>query len=377
MDKTPAVALLEHFATLPDPRIARHRWHNLSDILVIAVCAVLCGAESFPAIEDFGHEREEWLRQFLALPEGIPSHDTFNRVFRLLDPLKFQACFLSWMQAVVKETQGEVVAIDGKALRRSFDKGRAKRAIHMVSAWATENGVVLGQRKVDVKSNEITAIPELLDLLALKGCIVTIDAMGCQRAIAQKVIEQKADYVLALKGNQPTLEQAVERFFVAGPEAEAHRTASAYATQTEQGHGRIETRCYWLSDELDDALTAAAWPGLRSIGMVEATRTLAGETTVEQRFYLTSLKPEARPFARAVRNHWGIENKLHWTLDVTFREDQSRVRKGYGPENVAVLRHIALNLLRQEPSTKSMPRKRLACALNPAYLLKVLLGEKF
>ncbi len=377
MEKQPAVALLDHFASLPDPRIARHRWHKLSDILVIAVCAVLCGAESFPAIEDFGHEREEWLKQFLELPEGIPSHDTFNRVFRLLDPVQFQACFLSWMQAVVEATVGEVVAIDGKALRRSFEKGTAKRAIHMVSAWATANGVVLGQRKVDTKSNEITAIPELLDLLALTGCIVTIDAMGCQRAIAQKIVAQGADYVLALKGNQPTLEQAVERFFVTGPAAEAHRTASAYADQTEQGHGRVETRCAWISDELDAELTAAAWPGLRSLGMVEATRTLGGETTVEQRFYLTSLQPDAPLFARAVRNHWGIENRLHWTLDVTFREDQSRLRTGHGPENFAVLRHIALNLLRQEPSTKSMPRKRLACALNPDYLLKVLLGEQF
>ena len=377
MEKQPAVALLDHFANLPDPRIARHCWHNLSDILVIAVCAVLCGAESYPAIEDFGHEREGWLKQFLELPAGIPSHDTFNRVLRLLDPVQFQACFLSWMRAVAEATAGEVVAIDGKALRRSFDKGTAKRAIHMVSAWATENGVVLGQRKVDAKSNEITAIPELLDLLALKGCIVTIDAMGCQRTIAQKIVEQGADYVLALKGNQPTLAQAVERFFVTGPEAAAHRAASAYADQTEQGHGRVETRCAWLSDALDEVLTAAAWPGLRSIGMVEATRTLAGETTVEQRFYLTSLPPEAPPFARAVRNHWGIENRLHWTLDVTFREDQSRLRTGHGAENFAVLRHIALNLLRQELSTKSMPRKRLACALNPDYLLKVLLGEQF
>lgn len=377
MEKKPAVALLDHFARLPDPRIARHRWHKLSDILVIAVCAVLCGAESFPAIEDFGHEREEWLKQFLELPEGIPSHDTFNRVLRLLDPVQFEACFLSWRQAVAAATAGEVVAIDGKALRRSFDKGRAKRAIHMVSAWATENGVVLGQRKVDAKSNEITAIPELLDLLALKGCIVTIDALGCQRAIAQKIIEQGADYVLALKGNQPTLEQAVEHFFVSGPAAAAHRTASAYTEQTEQGHGRVETRCAWITAELDAELRAAAWPGLRSIGMVEATRTLAGETSVEQRFYLTSLKPEAPQFARAVRNHWGIENKLHWTLDVTFREDQSRLRTGHGAENFAVLRHIALNLLRQEPSAKSMPRKRLACALNPDYLLKVLLGEQF
>jgi predicted transposase YbfD/YdcC len=377
MEKKSAIALLDHFANLPDPRIARHRWHKLSDILVIAVCAVLCGAESFPAIEDFGHEREGWLKRFLELPGGIPSHDTFNRVLRLLDPGQFQACFLRWMRAVAEATAGEVVAIDGKALRHSFDKGAAKRAIHMVSAWATANGVVLGQRKVEAKSNEITAIPELLDLLALKGCIVTIDAMGCQRAIAQKVVEQGADYVLALKGNQPTLEQAVEHFFVTGLAAGAHRSASAYAEQTEQGHGRVETRCYWISDALEAEITAAAWPGLRSIGMVEATRTLAGKPTVEQRLYLSSLPPEAPQFARAVRNHWGIENRLHWTLDVTFREDQSRLRTGHGPENFAVLRHIALNLLRQEPSTKSMPRKRLACALNPDYLLKVLLGEQF
>lgn len=377
MEKTPAVTLLDHFASLPDPRIARHRWHKLSDILVIAVCAVLCGAESYPAIEDFGHEREEWLKQFLELPEGSPSHDTFTRVFRLLDPVQFQACCLSWRQAVAAATAGAVVAIDGKALRRSFDKGRAKRAIHMVSAWATANGVVLGQRKVDVKSNEITAIPELLDLLALQGGIVTIDAMGCQRAIAQKSVEQGADCVLALKGNQPTLEPAVERFFVTGPEAEAHRTRSNYHEPTEQGHGRVETRCAWISDALDAELTAAAWPGLRSSGRVEATRTLGGETSVEQRFYLSSLPPQAPHFAQAVRNHWGIENRRHWTLDVTFREDQSRLRTGPGAENFAVLRHIALNLLRQEPSAKSMPRKRRACALNPDYLLKVLLGKPF
>jgi predicted transposase YbfD/YdcC len=377
MEKPPTVALLDHVATVPDPRIARHRWHKLSDILVIAVCAVLCGAESYPAIEDFGQEREAWLRQFLELPEGIPSHDTFNRVLRLLDPVEFQACFLRWMQAVAEVTAGEVVAIDGKALRRSFAKGTGKRAIHMVSAWASENGVVLGQRKVDTKSNEITAIPELLDLLALKGCIVTIDAMGCQRTIAQKIVEHGADYVLALKGNQPTLEQAVERFFVTGPKAEAHRTQSEYHEQTEQGHGRVETRCAWISADLEAELRAAEWPGLQSIGMVEATRTLGGKTSVEPRFYLSGLPPEAPQFAQAVRNHWGIENQLHWSLDVTFREDQSRLRMGHGAENFAVLRHIALNLLRQEPSAKSLPRKRLACALNPDYLLTVLLGKQF
>jgi predicted transposase YbfD/YdcC len=377
MEKPPPVALLEHFASVPDPRIERHRWHKLSDILVIAVCAVLSGAESYPAIEDFGTERESWLRQFLELPAGIPSHDTFNRVLRLLDPVELQSCFLRWMQAVAEVTDGEVVAIDGKALRRSFGKGTAKRAIHMVSAWATANGVVLGQRKVDTKSNEITAIPALLALLALKGCIVTIDAMGCQRAIAQKIVEQGADYVLALKGNQPTLEQAVKHFFLTGPEAEAHWSHSDYHEHTEHGHGRVETRRAWISADLDAELRAAAWPGLQSIGLVEATRTVGEKTAVEQRFYLSSLPPQAGEFAQAVRKHWGIENQLHWTLDVSFREDQSRLRTGYGAENFAVLRHIALNLLRQEPSAKSLPRKRLACALNPDYLLKVLLGEQF
>ncbi len=377
MEKPSTVALLDHFATLPDPRIERHRWHKLGDILVIAVCAVLCGAESYPAIEDFGREREEWLRQFLELPEGIPSHDTFNRVFRLLDAVQFQTCFLGWMQAVAEVTAGEVVAIDGKALRRSFAKGTAKRAIHMVSAWATANGVVLGQCKVNSKSNEITAIPQLLELLTLKSCIVTIDAMGCQRAIAQAVVAQEADYVLALKENQPTMARAVEQFFITGPQAEAHRTASAYAEQSEHGHGRVETPCAWISAALPPEVSAAAWPGLSSIGMVQATRTLAGETSVERRFYLTSLPPDAERFAQAVRKHWGIENQLHWSLDVTFREDLSRLRTGHGAENFAVLRHIALNLLRQEPSAKSLPRKRLACALNPDYLLKVLIGAPF
>lgn len=377
MEKQSSVALVDHLATVPDPRIARQRWHKLSDILVIAVCAVLCGAESYPAMEDFGREREEWLRQFLELPEGIPSHDTFNRVFRLLDPVAFQSCFLRWMPGVAEVTAGEVVAIDGKALRRSFAKSTGQRAIHMVSAWASENGVVLGQRKVDTKSNEITAIPELLDLLALKGCIVTIDAMGCQRTIAQKIVAQEADYVLALKGNQPTVEQAVEHFFVTGPAAEAHRTQSAYHEQTEHGHGRVETRCAWISADLEAELSAIAWPGLQSVGMVEAPRTQGGKTSVERRFYLSSLPPAAEHFAQAVRKHWGIENQLHWSLDVTFREDQSRLRTGHGAENFAVLRHLALNLLRQEPSAKSLPRKRLACALNPDYLLKVLLGKQF
>lgn len=233
----------------------------------------------------------------------------------------------------------------------------------------------VGQRQVDAKSTESTALPELLALLALKGGMVTIEAMGCQRASAQKIVEQGADSVLALKGHQPTREQGVEGFCVPGPAAEAPRTASAYAEQTAHGQGRVATRCAWSSAELNADLTARAWPGLRSLGRVEAPRTLAGETTVEPRFYLTSLQPAVQPFARAVRTHWGIENTLHWTLAVTCREDHSRLRTGHGPENFAVLRHLALKLLPQEPTPKSLPRKRLTCALNPTYLLKVLLDK--
>jgi predicted transposase YbfD/YdcC len=244
----------------------------------------------------------------------------------------------------------------------------------MVSAWATEQGVVLGQQKVDDKSNEITAIPQLLDLLELKGCIVTIDAMGCQKAIAQQIVESDADYVLAVKGNHKTLYQDVQRLLAPSPGGEQLPAACDFYEQQEHGHGREERRRYWVTSEIEELREKHPWAGLSSIGMVEATRTCAGKTTIEKRFYLTSLEADAQAFARAVRNHWGIENRLHWTLDVIFHEDQSRLRKGYGPENFAVLRHIALNLLRQEPSKKSLPRKRLLCALDDRYLLKVLLG---
>lgn len=272
-------------------------------------------------------------------------------------------------------TDGEVVAIDGNALRRSFAKGSATRAMHMVSAWATANGVGLGHRQVDTKSHDITAIPALLARLELQGGSVTIDAMGCQRDLAQKIVEQGADYVLALKGTQPTRAQAVKQCFLTGPEAETHWRQSDDHEQSARGHGRVETRRAWVSADLDEELRAAAWPGLQSIGLVAAPRTVGEKTSVAPRFSLSSLPPHAYEFAQAVRTHWGIENQLQWTLEVTLREDQSRLRTGYGAENFAVLRPIALNLFRQEPSAKSLPRQRLACALNPDYLLKVLLGE--
>ena len=373
MDTDPKAAITEYFAELTDPRVERTKRHLLLDILVIALCAVICGAEGWVDLEAYGKAKEAWLRQFLVLPHGIPSHDTFARVLARLDPEELQACFLRWIRAVSELSAGEVVAIDGKTLRRSFDQASGKGAITMVSAWATANRLVLGQQKVDEKSNEITAIPALLELLAVEGCIVTIDAMGCQRVIAQRLSDKGADYVLALKGNQGTLHEEVDGFF-----RWAHRRQfaevphSTYET-LEQQHGRLEERRYWLVSDIAWLLPTAKWPGLRSIGMVEATRTVGEKTTVEQRYYLTSLAGDAQQFGQAVRGHWGIENGLHWVLDVAFHEDESRVRREYAAENFAVLRHLALSLLRQEQSCRNgIKVKRLKAGWDDTYLTKVL-----
>jgi predicted transposase YbfD/YdcC len=378
MDQPVSPSLREYFAALPDPRLDRTKRHQLLDIITIAICAVLCGADSWVDVELFGQAKLTWLRTFLALPHGIPSHDTFGRVFAALDPRQFEQCFLSWVRAVVTQTAGEVVALDGKTLRRSHDRGAGQGPLHLVSAWAAANHLVLGQVAVDAKSNEITALPALLQVLALEGCIVTIDAMGCQTAIAQTIIDQGGDYILALKANQPTLHEAVATFFADARATAFGGVAHGYERTVNGGHGRVEIRQHWTV--ADPAVLATldpkrAWAGLASVGMVERERHVGPETTCEVHYYLSSLDGDAATFARAVRDHWGIENCLHWVLDIAFREDDSRVRVGHAAENFAVLRHMALNLLRQDHSVKAgIKAKRLKAGWDDAYLLKLLNG---
>jgi len=370
-----------HFARLPDPRADRGQEHLLLDMITVALCAVLCGADGWVAVETFGRAKVAWLRTFLALPGGIPSHDTFGRIFARLDPAEFQRCFLAWVGAVVPETVGQVVAVDGKTLRRAHDRANGTAALHMVSAWACGSGLVLGQRAVDDKSNEIIAIPALLRLLNSNGATVTIDAMGCQTAIAAQIVAQGADYALALKDNHPTLHaEAVATFADARATAFADDAPTDHDTwrTSEKNHGRIETRRHWT---IRDPETIAylnqgnAWAGLRAIGMVERQRRVGETLTSETRYYLLSGAGDAAAFGRAVRSHWGIENRVHWVLDVAFREDESRVRVGDGAANLAVLRHFALNLLRQERTAHGgIATKRFRAALDDAYLLTVLAG---
>ena len=365
-------SLLEHFSALPDPRY--RPMHPLSDVLVIAICALICGADSWVAIEAFGKAKQEWFATFLRLPHGIPSHDTFGRVFALLDTQAFAQCFADWSAAVATLTAGEVVAIDGKTLRRSFDHAAEKAAIHMVSAWASQNRVVLGQIPTDEKSNEITAIPRLLRLLQLKGCIVTCDAMGCQRAIAQAIVDQEADYILQVKGNQPNLLIGIESFFFEALRDAFDKTPYDYYEMTEKGHGRIETRKVWCSPVKSGYVDTEAWANLSSFIRVEATRQVGEKKSQEVRYYISSLPgTDAREAAHAVRRHWSIENGLHWVLDVAFREDDARARIGNAAANLAILRHLALTLLKQEASAKvGIKTKRLKAGWDHHYLLKVL-----
>ena len=378
MSNHPTASLAEHFSTLEDPRADFGKRHLLLDILVIAICAVICGADNWVEVELFGRSKEQWLRTFLKLPHGIPSHDTFGRVFRLLDPEQFQRCFRSWTYAVQRVTKGQVVAVDGKTLRRSHDRTLGKAAIQMVSAWATANRLVLGQVKVDDQSNEITAIPELLEVLDIAGCIVTVDAIACQREIAEKIVDRKADYVLALKANQGNLFREVADLFAYAEEIGFRDVEHDFHQTVDKGHGRIEIRRCWTiteSDFLDYVRQFADWPKLNAIVKVHAERRVGEEVTRKARYYITSLGNDAQQVLDAVRGHWKIENQVHWVLDVVFREDDSRIRKGNGAQNFAILRHVALHLLHQEKTAKvGIKAKRLKAALDEKYLLKVLMG---
>jgi predicted transposase YbfD/YdcC len=357
----------QHFGNLTDPRVDRTKLHPLLDILVIAMCAVIAGADNWEDVEEFGKARQTWFQTFLELPNGIPSHDTFTRVFARLDPEQFQAGFLSWMRAVSEVIGGQVIAIDGKVLRRSHDRGIGKAAIDMVSAWATANRLVLGQVKVDEKSNEITAIPQLLEVLEVAGCIVTIDAMGCQTEIAAKIIEREAEYVLSLKENQGQLYEDVERLFVDLEDSQYKAYEFDYEKTVNKDHGRIEIReCWTISDPqvLRYLRGFANWKNLATVSRIRAQRWIGEEKSSEDRYHIASISGAKRVLG-AVRSHWGIENELHWTLDLAFDEDRCRVRKDHGPENFALLRHIALNLLKQEKTCKrGIKGKRLLAGLE-------------
>ncbi len=366
-------SLVAHFSIIEDQRINRTKEHNLVDILVVSVLAMLCGAEHFTEFEMFGKARRGWLKGFLSLPNGIPSHDTFRRVFMLLDPAKFSECFRNWTESLRESIPEEIVAIDGKTARRTRSAARGTKPIHVVSAWAMENGLVLGQFKVDEKSNEITAIPELLRVLELSGCIVTIDAMGTQKAIATEIRNADADYVLALKGNHETVHDEVRSFLLDAKARSFEGVAHEFLETVDGDHGRIETRRYWITGDVGWFGDLGLWEDLRSFGMVERIRDIDGVVTTETSFYLCSIAPKAELFAKAARGHWSIENSLHWVLDVCFDEDQSRARSGYAAQNLNILRHITLNLLKADKSAKcGIKSKRKLAGWNPTFLLGLL-----
>ena len=360
---------ISYFTELKDPRVDRSKEHLMDDIIFITIAAVICGAETWNDIENYGKSKETWLKQYLQLPHGIPSHDTFNRFFSALDPEEFEQAFLSWVKDISELTEGDVVSIDGKSLCGSRE-GNSKRAVQIISAWSKANQLSLGQVKTDEKSNEITAIPKLLNVLALKGCLVTIDAMGCQRDIAAKIIEKEADYLLAVKGNQGDLEEDVERTvrFV--------KPASEWV-EDDFGHGRIEQRKCTLYNDLSFIGNAGAWKNLSAVVKIESTRfhKSNGKEEKEIRFYITSSKENAEVIGTGVRSHWAIENNLHWQLDVSFNEDYSRKRDGYAAQNFSLLNRIALNLIKQEQSKKrSVKGKRLDAGWDNEYLLKILIN---
>lgn len=365
------------FSGLEDPRIERNKLHKLLDIIVIAICGVICGADNWVDIEMFGIKKITWLRQFLELRNGIPSHDTFGRVFGRLNAEQFQRCFYEWVKAVQEVTKGQVIAVDGKQLRGSLDRYAGKGAIYMVNAWASENQMALGQRKVDDKSNEITAIPELLAMLEIAGCIITIDAIGCQTEIARQIVDKQGDYVLAVKENQPNLHADMAALFAWFLQArDPAFDTDDYHKTVEKDHGRIEIRQCWALDSnlfADRIRNLAVWKQIRSVVLITSERRIGQETSLQERYFISSLPPKAAKLMAAARSHWGIENNLHWQLDIVFDEDHSRIRKDNSPQNFAVIRQMALNLLKNEKTAKGgVQAKRLQAAWDENYLLKVL-----
>lgn len=367
-------SIMEYFAQVPDPRMTRSRLHSLTSILVISLCAVICGADSFVAIEEYGLAKEAWLRTFLDLPNGIPSHDTLGRVFAALNPGSLAEAFRRWVTAVAQLTKGEVVAIDGKTLRRSFRAAGSGAFVHMVSAWATSQRIVLGQVKTEEKSNEITAIPRLLKLLDIKKCLVTIDAMGCQKDIAGNIVEADADYLLAVKENQPTLSRDIAAVFESARRDPEVLLSLDFHETRERGHGRTETRRCSVTDIVAGISQLREWPNLRSLVRIESERTVDGKTTFEERYYICSRGAlSAKAAMAAARSHWGIENGLHWVLDVAFREDDCRIRAGHAAENFAIMRHLSLNLLKAVTGKKvGIKNRRLCAAWDDNFLLRVL-----
>ena len=370
-------SIASHFSELPDPRTDRHRIrHKLTDMVVIALCAVICGADSWVTVESFGHAKFKWLSGLLKLPHGIPSHDTFSRVFGLLDSVAFERCFINWIKQVIEVTDGQVVAVDGKQLRRSYDTATDHGAIRLVSAWASAQSVTLGQQKVADDSNEIPAIPQLLELLTLSGCIVTTDAMGCHPQIAQQIVDVDADYVLALKANQGQLHEDVKLLFDGIADNQLPDVQTDTAQTTDGDHGRIEIRtAISVSDaEVITPLRGSeTFVNLNSVVKVTAQREHNGQTTVKSRYYISSLPADAVQLLNAIRTHWSIENSCHWVLDVAFDEDGCRIRKNNGSQNFAILRRIALNLLKGEPTAKvGVATKRLKAAWDTDYLTTVL-----
>ena len=370
-----SASFIDHFSDVTEPRRGEPVY-PLHNILFMAVCAVICGADDFVAIAKFARTKKEWFAQYLDLSAGIPSHDRFNAILALIRPAEFEKCLLSWITALQDISDGQIISIDGKTLRRSYDTASSKSAIHMVSAWATANHISLGQVVVDAKSNEITAIPKLLELIEISGALVTIDAMGCQTEIAAQIVDAGADYCLAVKGNQPTLHEGLIEFFEDHLEDDFARSPVRRHETNEKAHGREDHRSYLICPVPEDLPDVERWKNIKAIGISINNTLRDGVMCVAVRYYILSRYLSARRFAEAVRNHWGIENSLHWQLDVTFGEDQSRIRKGHADANFSILRRTALSLLKREPTAKvGIKNKRLTAAWDDTYLAKVLFGE--